>query len=228
MSARGPPTSSFEEIWKSEGVDLSKQDDDGGSPRAFDADSVGAPLTTLSGRIEIFSQTTDGFSEADCPGHPAWLASRDAPTAAAPLYLVANQPTMRPRSQLDFGAHSTRAKHRGREIVRMHPRDAAARGISDGDIVRLHNERGACLAAARPTADIRRGVVQLPIGARYDPEDPDEDAPLCVHGNPNALTRDGGTSSLAPACTGQITTVDVERFICNLPPISAYEPPDSQ
>jgi len=107
----------------------------------------------------------------------------------------------------------------------MHPADAARRGISDGDIVRLFNERGACLAAVRVTEDIREGVVQLPTGAWYDPEDPREEKPLCVHGNPNVLTRDVGTSRLAQGCTGQLTAVEVERFAGNLPPIQAYEPP---
>jgi hypothetical protein len=51
--------------------------------------------------------------------------------------------------------------------------------------------------------------------------------PLCVHGNPNVLTRDVGTSALAQGCTGQLTTVEVERFDGNLPPIQAYDPPIS-
>jgi biotin/methionine sulfoxide reductase len=53
-------------------------------------------------------------------------------------------------------------------------------------------------------------VIQLPTGAWYDPADPEEDGPLCVHGNPNVLTRDIGTSNLAQGCTGQLTTVEVE------------------
>ena len=89
----------------------------------------------------------------------------------------------------------------------MHPDDAAARGISDGDIIRVFNARGACLAGVRITDGIRRGVIQLPTGAWYDPADPEEDNPLCVHGNPNVLTRDVGTSALAQGCTGQLTTV---------------------
>jgi len=48
---------------------------------------------------------------------------------------------------------------------------------------------------------------------------------LCVHGNPNVLTRDAGTSALAQGCTGQLTVVEVERFTGNLPPIRAFEPP---
>ncbi len=46
-----------------------------------------------------------------------------------------------------------------------------------------------------------------------------------MHGNPNVLTRDVGTSALAQGCTGQLTTVEVERFDGNLPPIQAYDPP---
>jgi biotin/methionine sulfoxide reductase len=146
------------------------------------------------------------------------------PAPSTPLIPVSNQ-SRTALSQLDFGAHSAGSKHRGREVARMHPADAAARGIADGDIIRLFNERGACLAGVRVTDDIRRGVVQLPTGAWYDPADPSEEAPLCVHGNPNVLTRDIGTSALAQGCTGQLTTVEAERFDGNLPPIQAYDPP---
>jgi biotin/methionine sulfoxide reductase len=106
----------------------------------------------------------------------------------------------------------------------MHPADAAPRSIADGDIIRLFNARGACLAAVRLAEDIRPGVVQLPTGAWYDPDDPDEDKPLCVHGNPNVLTEDEGTSNLSQGCSGQLTTVEVERFDGNLPPIRAFDP----
>ena len=100
-------------------------------------------------------------------------AGRRAERRRRRCILVANQPATRLHSQLDFGGHSAGAKHRGREVARMHPADAAARGIADGDIVRLFNARGACLAGVRITDGIRRGVVQLPTGAWYDPADPD-------------------------------------------------------
>jgi len=76
----------------------------------------------------------------------------------------------------------------------------------------------------RVTEDIRQGVVQLPTGAWFDPEDPGEDMSMCVHGNPNVLTEDIGTSNLAQGCSGQLTTVEVERFTGNLPPIKAHDP----
>jgi biotin/methionine sulfoxide reductase len=138
---------------------------------------------------------------------------------------VANQPATRLHSQFDFGGHSSAMKRRGREVMRIHPEDAAVRGIVEGDIVRLVNARGACLATAAVSEDVRPGVVQLPTGAWYDPEDPEAEMSPCVHGNPNVLTRDIGTSRLAQGCTGQLTSVEVERFTGNLPPVRAFDPP---
>jgi biotin/methionine sulfoxide reductase len=227
LAAQGLPAPSFDEFWGGEGLDVPQHTDDGGRLRAFRNDPDRAPLRTPSGRIEICSAKIASFNEPDCPGHPAWLAPSEAPTTDAPLHLVANQPATRLHSQLDFGAHSAGAKHRGREVARMHPKDAIVRGIADGDIVRLFNARGSCLAAVRLTEDIRPGVVQLPTGAWYDPVDAEEEMPMCVHGNPNVLTRDIGTSALAQGCTGQLTTVQVEPFRRNIPPIRAYDPPGS-
>ncbi|RAI58111.1 molybdopterin guanine dinucleotide-containing S/N-oxide reductase [Roseicella frigidaeris] len=217
----------FEEFWQQGLLPLPEGPDTGGMLRAFREDPEGAPLPTPSGRIELHSATIAGFGYDDCPGHPAWLAPSDVPGPGAPLRLVANQPATRLHSQLDFGGHSQERKHRGREVMRIHPTDAAARGIRQGDIVRLFNARGACLAAAELSEAVMPDVVNLPTGAWYDPEDPAEDRPLCVHGNPNVLTRDVGTSRLAQGCTGQLTTVEVERFTGNLPPIRAYAPPEA-
>ena len=127
---------------------LPQQPDDGGLLRAFRDDPDGAPLPTPSGKIEIFSATIAGFGEADCPGHPAWLPPADVPSAAAPLLPrrqpagdAAAQPARFRRPQR--GARSIAAA-RWRACI---PADAAARGIADGDIIRLFNARGACLAA---------------------------------------------------------------------------------
>jgi biotin/methionine sulfoxide reductase len=70
-----------------------------------------------------------------------------------------------------------------------------------------------------------QGVVQLPTGAWYDPRTDEHGQSLCVHGNPNVLTRDRGTSSLAQGCTGQLAAVQVERFEDPLPDIRAFDPP---
>ena len=225
LAAKDLPAPDFDAFFRGGELRLPSEPDDGGILRAFREDPEGHSLPTPSGKVEIFSEAIAGFGYDDCPGHPAWLEPADVPDARHPLRLVANQPYTTLHSQLDFGAYSAGEKRRGREVARMNPADAAARGIAEGEIVRLFNDRGACLASAALTEDVMPGVVQLPTGAWYDPADPAEDRPLCVHGNPNVLTRDAGTSRLAQGCTGQLTALEVERFTGNLPPIRAFEPP---
>ena len=127
----------------------------------FRHDPSAHPLTTPSGKIEIFSETIDRFGYDDCPAHPTWIPPREwlgAPAARRfPLHLISNQPKTRLHSQFDNGAYSRAAKVAGREPVRLHPEDAAAGGINDGDVVRLFNDRGACLAGAVVADDVRRG-----------------------------------------------------------------------
>lgn len=106
----------------------------------------------------------------------------------------------------------------------MHPQDAAAREISEGDVVMLHNARGALLAVVSVSVNIKPGVVQLPTGAWYDPVDPKAERPLCRHGNPNVLTRDIGTSALAQGCSGQITVIQATRFTGDAGPVQAFSP----
>ncbi|MBW0106464.1 molybdopterin-dependent oxidoreductase, partial [Pseudonocardia sp. KRD291] len=187
LADRGSPAPDFDEFWEAGELELPSGPDDGGVLARFRADPSGHPLATRSGKVEVGSPTIVAFGYDDCPGHPAWLPPTERPTPEHPLWLVANQPATRLHSQLDFGAHSAGAKGAGgQEIVRVHPVDAAARGIVDGDVVRVSNDRGATLAQARVTDEVRAGVVQLPTGAWWDPE-PDG---TCRHGNPNVLTRD--------------------------------------
>jgi biotin/methionine sulfoxide reductase len=197
---------------------------------AFRADPARNPLRTPSGKIELFSETVAGFGYDDCPGHPTWMQKEEwlgSPRAQRfPLALVANNPATRLHGQLDHGDYSQAAKVKGREPVRLHPTDAAARGIASGDIVRLWNDRGSCLAGAVVTTDVRPGVVQLSTGAWFDPDDPAADIAMCVHGNPNVLTRDIGTSRLAQGCSGQHALVEVDRFDGVLPPLRAFVPPE--
>ncbi|ORL76647.1 molybdopterin-dependent oxidoreductase [Prescottella equi] len=187
------------------------------------------PLTTPSGRIEIFSADIDGFGYDDCAGHARWFEPDEwlgGPRAQRfPLHLIANQPRTRLHGQLDHGGTSQASKIRGREPIRLHPADAADRGLAAGEVVRVFNDRGACLAGVVLDDGVRRGVVQLSTGAWYDPLDPSDPNSMCVHGNPNVLTADVGSSRLAHGCTGQHVLVEVERFDGALPPIKAFEPP---
>jgi biotin/methionine sulfoxide reductase len=220
----------FEEFWASGEFELPAGPEHFTLLERFRADPDANPLHTPSGRIELHSPTVAGFGYTDCPGHPVWLEPDEwhgSPDAARfPLVLIANQPSTRLHSQLDVGAVSRAAKVAGREALRLHPEDAAARGIADGDVVRAFNDRGACLAGAVITTDLRPGVVQLPTGAWYDPLPRPGGEELCVHGNPNAVTADVPSSRLSQGCTGQHALVQVERFTGGEPPpVTVTEPP---
>ena len=195
----------------------------------FRAEPVKAPLRTPSGRIEIFSETIASFGYDDCPGHPVWLEPAEWLGAAQarryPLHLVSNQPATKLHSQYDLGPHCEAARIAGREVLRLHPEDAAARGIATGDLVRVFNDRGACLAAARVTDDVLPRVVVLPTGAWYDPAEPGAVGALERHGNPNVLTLDKGSSKLAQAPIAHSCLVEVERFDGEPSPVGAFDPP---
>jgi biotin/methionine sulfoxide reductase len=230
LASVGTAVPSFEQFWEAGELTLPTPEDSTGWLRRFRDDPAANPLPTPSGKIEVFSETIAGFGYPDCPGHPAWLAPDEwlgsEVARRFPLQLVSNQPSARLHSQLDFGAASLEMKVDGREPLRINPADARARGILDGAVVKVHNDRGACLAVARLTEKVRPGVVQMATGAWYDPVPlPGEPHPVCVAGNPNMVTRDVGTSRLAQGCTGQLCLVVVAPFVGEPPAGRGYAPP---
>lgn len=212
----------FESFWRNGHIRLPQPPQDTSLLQAFREDPVAAPLETPSGRIEIFSETIAGFGYADCPGHPVWLEPAEWLGAPRfPLHLISNQPRTRLHSQYDHGSVSRGSKVADREPVLLHPQDAAARGITDGMLVRLFNDRGSCLAGAVLSEAVMPGVVQLATGAWWDP---DEDG-LDRHGNANTLTLDIGTSALSQAPVAHTALVQVEPFTAPPPPLHAFTPP---
>ena len=190
----------------------------------FRADPDANKRPTPSGRIELFSQTIADFDLPDCPGHATWNAPREQGQGRYPLALISGQPATRLHSQFDNGALSRAQKIKGREPVLIHPADAAARGIADGDIVALFNDRGRCLAGARVTADVMRGVVFLWTGAWYDPDFGADDN-CDRHGNPNVLTHDLRTSAFSQSPASHSAQVDVAAFTGAPPEVMAFDPP---
>jgi biotin/methionine sulfoxide reductase len=196
---------------------------------AFRADPEENRLETPSGKIEIYSETIASFDLDDCPPHAAWLEPAEwlgGRTARRhPLHMLSDQPTDKLHSQLDHSPHARSTKIKGRQPITIHPQDAAARGIADGDLLRVFNDRGACLAAAHLSDRIRRGVVRLSTGAWFDPADAGSNLPLEKHGNPNALTLDIGASKLSQGCIAQTCLVEIERFDGPAPPVTAHQIP---
>ena len=227
LAERGQAVPGFDEFWASDGLELPVASEPQVAFADFRADPEGHPLTTPTGKIEIFSETIGSYRYRDCPGHPVWREPDEwlgSPAARRfGLQLVANQPQSRLHSQLDVGAHSQSLKIAGREPVRLHPADAAARGLRDGDLVRIFNDRGACLAGLAVDEAMRPGVAQLSTGAWYDPDQANPG--FCRHGNPNVLTADRPSSTLSQGCTGQLALVEIEPYRGIPPELSITRPP---
>jgi len=88
----------------------------------------------------------------------------------------------------------------------INPLDAAARGIEDGDLVRVWNERGDLVIHARLTLRIMPGVIDIPQGAWWDPDMQGVDHGGCI----NVLTSHRWTP-LAFGSTQHTIMVEVEK-----------------
>nr|WP_272918317.1 molybdopterin dinucleotide binding domain-containing protein [Microbacterium sp. TL13] len=136
---------------------------------------------------------------------------------------MCTQPSHRLHSQLDMAAPSRSNKVAGREPVRLHPEDAAARGLTDGDVALVRSAQGSLLAGVVTTDTLLPGVARMHTGAWYDPSAPR--IADCINGNVNVLTKDIGTSQLTQASSGARVAVSIARYDGEVPPIRAYEPP---
>jgi biotin/methionine sulfoxide reductase len=225
--ARSNLVPDFAAFWAQGWLELPRAADEYVLFEGFRADPQKHRLHTPSGRIELYSERIAAFGYADCPPHPTWIEPAEwlggEAAARFPLHLVSSQPRHKLHSQMDAGPVSARAKVKGREALAINPADAQARGIADGDVVRVFNLRGACYAGAVVTETVQKGVVRLSCGAWYDPAGDGDGAP-CAHGNANVLTRDHGTSRLGQGPSSATALVEVERATAS-PRVRAFAAP---
>ncbi|MDU5370742.1 MAG: molybdopterin dinucleotide binding domain-containing protein, partial [Enterobacter sp.] len=146
--------------------------------KAFREDPQANPLTTPSGKIEIYSEelakiaSTWELPEEDVidplPIYtPGFENYNDPLTAKFPLQLTGFHYKAR--------VHSTYGnvgvlKAACRQEMWINPMDAKARGISNGDRVRIFNGRGEVHIEAKVTPRMMPGVVALGEGAWYSPD----------------------------------------------------------
>jgi biotin/methionine sulfoxide reductase len=148
-----------------------------------------------------------------------WLGASAA--QQFPIHLLSPQPASRLHIQLDMAGVSAVSTIAGREPVVLSGADAAERGVIDGAVVRIWNDRGETYAGAVVREDVLRGVALLATGAWYTPRDPGSAASSELHGNPNVLTRAIPTSRLTQGVTAQSVLVQVEKA----PPDAPYRDP---
>jgi len=195
---------------------------------SFREDPILEPLGTPSGKIEVYSKTIEKMNYDDCKAHATWfepsewLGMKDKPAEFA---LITSHPNLRLHSQLCNTSLRDKYAVANREPIFIHTKDAKAKGIKSGDVVRVYNKRGQVLAGAVVTNKIKQGVVRIDEGAWYDPEKRGEIGTLCLNGCPNVLTQDIPTSKLANGNSANTSLVNIEKYTKKAPNISIFKQP---
>ncbi len=129
------------------------------------------PFPTPSGKIEIYSQQ---IADMDIPLIPpipkyieTWESPHDPLAEKYPLQLITTHPKLRVHSQFYNVPWLTELEP---QVAIINAADARARGIKDGDRVRVFNDRGEMVIPARVTERIMPGVVDIPEGGWYTPD----------------------------------------------------------
>jgi len=157
-------------------------------------DPANHPFSTPSGKIEIYSTSIaanpDPHGLGRIPAIPTWIPPHPA-DPRHPLELISPKSRARTHSIHDNQPALARVD---RQDVWIHPDDAAARRIVDGQMVRVFNPRGATIVPARVTDRIARGVVSIKEGAWFTPGAAGADTRGCA----NVLTEDRASPCGAP------------------------------
>ncbi len=139
----------------------------------FRKDPVKNPLTTPSGKIEIFSQRLDAQNKPkEIPAVPKYIQEWESPFGPEakkfPLQALGHHTLARVHSTL---AGVDWLEEAFPQRVFINPIDASARGIQNSDEVRVFNDRGEIRIVCRVTRRIMPGVVAIPQGAWWAPDD---------------------------------------------------------
>lgn len=131
------------------------------------------PLRTPSGRIEIYSQRLQSRNNPkEIPAVPKYIQEWESPFGPEakkyPLQVVGHHSLARIHSTMS-GVDWLEEAFPQRVFV--NPIDAAARDIQNGDDVRVFNDRGEMRIPCRITKRIMPGVLAIPQGAWWTPDD---------------------------------------------------------
>ncbi|MGD2294266.1 MAG: molybdopterin-dependent oxidoreductase [Candidatus Aminicenantes bacterium] len=138
----------------------------------FRQDPVKNPLPTPSGKIEIFSKRLYKMNRPDeIPAVPKYIQEWESPFGPEvkkfPLQVVGHHYMPRVHSTHD---NVDWLREAFPQRIFINPVDADPRKITDGDEVRVYNDRGAMILPCRLTQRIMPGVVAIPQGAWWTPD----------------------------------------------------------
>ncbi len=156
----------------------------------FRTDPEAHPLNTPSGKIEVFSKRLFDMHDPEIPPVPKYIQEWESPfgpeAGKYPLQVIGHHTLHRVHSTHDNNDWLEEAFP---QRVFINPLDAQVRGIEDGDMVKVYNDRGAMVVPCRVTNRIMPGVVDVPQGAWWTPDENGIDRRGCV----NVLTSDRWT-----------------------------------
>ena len=135
------------------------QDGPGGTFAPFATGGFATP----SGRVEFYSERLRELGHDPLPTHVPLVESAEVtPDLYARYPLTLLTPKAHHFINSTFNDVNTLTRREGRPTVEISPADAAARGIADGELVRVFNDRGECFLHALVIDRVRPGVVASP------------------------------------------------------------------
>jgi anaerobic dimethyl sulfoxide reductase subunit A len=139
---------------------------------AFRADPEANPLNTPSGKIEIFSKRLHEMGKpGEIPAIPKYIREWESPFGPEalkyPLQALGHHYMGRVHSTHDNVDWLEQAFP---QRVFINPIDAAARGIMDGEDVKVYNDRGEMILPCQVTKRIMPGVIDIPQGGWWTPD----------------------------------------------------------
>jgi anaerobic dimethyl sulfoxide reductase subunit A len=170
------------------------------------ADPEKHPFPTPSGKIEIYSQRLADMNNPLLPPIPkyieTWESKNDPLTAQYPLQFISTHIKRRIHSNMD---NIPLLKECEPQMLWINSIDASSRKITNGDMVKIFNQRGQVAIPAKVTERIMPGVVSLDEGAWYNPDTQGIDRGGCC----NVLLKD--EHSPAGAFCSNTCLVQVEK-----------------
>ena len=184
-------------------------------------------LGAYSGKIEFVSQSLQKHTPRDKERPPmaryipSWEGYDSALAKKYPLQLITPHPRYSYHTHYDahcdwladIPGHRIRKEGNNWIVVRLNPQEAEERGIQNGDLIKVFNDRGVVLGIAQITGRVGPGVIHCYTSSgKYDPLEPGKAYSPDRGGCINILTPARMISKNAPGMACNTCLVEIARW----------------